>query len=55
MIKSRRMKLAGHVARKGTKRNAHRILVGKAEGKRSVGRPSYRRMDYIKIDLREIG
>jgi hypothetical protein len=39
MIKSRRMKWAGHVARMGKKRNAYRILVGKPEGKRQLGRP----------------
>jgi hypothetical protein len=54
MIKSRRMRLAGHVARKGEKRNAYRILVGKPEGKKPLGRPR-RWVDNIKIDLREIG
>jgi hypothetical protein len=39
MIKSRRMRLAGHVARMREKRNAYRILVGKSEGKRPLGRP----------------
>jgi hypothetical protein len=42
MIKSRRMKLTGHVARMGAKRNAYRILVGKPEGKRLLGRPRRR-------------
>jgi hypothetical protein len=42
MIKSRRMRWAGHVARMGKKRNAYGILVGKAEGKRSLGRPKCR-------------
>jgi hypothetical protein len=37
------------------KRNAYRILVGKPEGKRPLGRPRHRWMDHIKIDLREIG
>jgi hypothetical protein len=46
MIKSRRMRWAGHVARIGTKRNAYRILVGK---------PRCRWVDNIKMDLREIG
>jgi hypothetical protein len=55
MIKSRRMRWAGHVARKGAKRNAYRILVGNPEGKRTLGRPRLRRMDNIKMDLREIG
>jgi hypothetical protein len=42
MIKSRRMRLAGHVARMGEKRNACRIVVGKPEGKRLLGRPRLR-------------
>jgi hypothetical protein len=54
MIKSRRMRWAGHVARMGEKRNAYRILVGKPEGKRPLGRPRRRWMDNIKIDIREI-
>jgi hypothetical protein len=49
MIKSRRMRWTGHVARKGEKRNACRILVGKPEGKRQLGRPR-RRWEDIKID-----
>jgi hypothetical protein len=55
MIKSRRMRWAGHVARMGETRNAYRILVGKPEGKRILGRPRRRWVDNIKIDLREIG
>jgi hypothetical protein len=55
MIKSRRMRWAGHVARMGEKKNAYRILVGKPEGKRPLGRPRRRWVDYIKIDIREIG
>jgi hypothetical protein len=54
MIKSRRMKWAGHVARMG-KRSAYRILVGKPEGKRPLGRPRRRWEDNIRMDLREIG
>jgi hypothetical protein len=54
-IKSRRMRWAGHVARMGAKRNAYRILVGKPEGKRPLGRPRRRWMDNIKMGLREIG
>jgi hypothetical protein len=50
MIKSRRMRWAGHVARMGDKRNAYRILVGKPEGKRSLGRPKCRWLDNIKMD-----
>jgi hypothetical protein len=42
---------AGHVARMGEKRNAFRILVGKPEGKRPLGRPRRRWMDNIKMDL----
>jgi hypothetical protein len=54
MIKSRRMRWAGHVARMGPKMNAYRILVGKPEGKRPLGRPR-RSWVYNKMDLREIG
>jgi hypothetical protein len=43
----------GHVARRREKRNAHRILVGKPEGKRQLGRPRRRWADNIKIDLRD--
>jgi hypothetical protein len=55
MIKLRRMRWAGHVARMGKKRNAYRILVGNPEGKRPLGRPRRRWVDNIKMDLREIG
>jgi hypothetical protein len=55
MIKSRRMRWAGHVARMGEKRNAYRILVGKPEGRGPLGRPRRRWVENIKIDLREIG
>jgi hypothetical protein len=51
MIKSRRMRWAGHIARMGAKRNAYSIPVGK----RPLGRPKRGWMDNIKIDLREIG
>jgi hypothetical protein len=51
MIKSRRMRWAGHVARMGEKRNAYRILVGKPEGKRPLGRPRRRCVDNITMDL----
>jgi hypothetical protein len=53
IIKSRRMRRAGHVARMGEKRNAYRILVGKPEGKRPLGRPRRRWVANIKKDLRE--
>jgi hypothetical protein len=55
MIKSRRMRWAGHVARMGATRNAYRILVGKPQGKRPLRRPRRRWVHNIKIDLREIG
>jgi hypothetical protein len=55
MIKSRRMRWAGHVAQMGEKRNAYRILVGMPEGKRPLGRPRRRWVDNVKMDLREIG
>jgi hypothetical protein len=48
MIKSRRMRWAGHVARMEEKRNAYRILVGKPEGKRPFGRPRHKWVDNIK-------
>jgi hypothetical protein len=54
MIKSRRMRWEGNVARMGETKNAFRILVGKREGKRPLGRPRRRWVDNIKIDLREI-
>jgi hypothetical protein len=54
-IKSRRMRWAGHVARMGEGRNVYRVLVGKPEGKRLLGRPRHRWEDGIKMDLREIG
>jgi hypothetical protein len=50
MIKSRRMKLAGLVARMGEKRNPYRILVGESEGKRPLGRPRRWWVDNIKMD-----
>jgi hypothetical protein len=55
VIKSRRMRWAGHVARMGEKRNAYRLLVGKPEGKRPRGRRRRRWANNIKIDLLEIG
>jgi hypothetical protein len=55
MIKSRRMRWTGHVARMGEKMNAYRILVGNPEGKRPLGRPRRRWVDNIKRDLRVIG
>jgi hypothetical protein len=52
MIKSRRMRWAEHVAPMRAKRNAYRVLVGKPEGKRPLGRRRRRWVDNIKIDLR---
>jgi hypothetical protein len=51
-IKSRRMRWAGHVARMGEGRNVYRVLVGKPEGKRLLGRPRCRWEDGINVDLR---
>jgi hypothetical protein len=55
VIKSRRLRWAGHVARMGEGRGAYRVLVGRPEGKRPLGRPRRRWDDNIKMDLREIG
>jgi hypothetical protein len=55
VIKSRRMRWAGHVARLGEGRGVYRVLVGRPEGKRSLGRPRRRWEDNIKLHLREIG
>ncbi|KAJ4448842.1 hypothetical protein ANN_00233 [Periplaneta americana] len=54
-IKSKRLKWAGHVARMGESRNAYRVLVGRPEGKRPLGRPRCRWEDNIKMDLIEVG
>jgi hypothetical protein len=54
-IKSRRMRWAGHAASMGEGRNVYRVLVGKPEGKRPLGRPRRRWEDGLKLDLREIG
>jgi hypothetical protein len=53
--KSRRMRLAGHVARMGQKRKVYRVLVGKSQGKRPLGRTTRRWEDRIKTDLTETG
>jgi hypothetical protein len=55
IIKSRRMRWTGHAARMGEQMNTYRLLMGKSEGKRSLGRPRHRWMDNIKIYLGEIG
>ncbi|KAJ4445846.1 hypothetical protein ANN_12531 [Periplaneta americana] len=54
-IKSRRLRWAGHVARMGESINAYRMLVGRLEGKRLLGRPRRIWEDNIKMDLREVG
>jgi hypothetical protein len=54
-IESRRMRWAGHVARMGEEKNVYRILIGKPEGKRPLGRIRRRWEDGITMDLREIG
>jgi hypothetical protein len=55
VIKSRRMRGAGHVACMEEGRDVYRVLVGRPEGKRPLGRPRCRWEDNIKMDLREIG
>jgi len=55
VIKSRRMRRAGHVARMGKERGVFRVLVGKPEGKRPLGRPRRRWVDNIRMDLQEVG
>ena len=55
VVKSTRIRWAGHVARMGDGRGVYRVLVGKPEGKRTLGRPRYRWEDNIKMDLREVG
>jgi hypothetical protein len=54
VVKSRRMRWAGHVARMGEGGGVYRILVGKSEGKRPLGRPRRRWEDNIKTDLQEV-
>jgi hypothetical protein len=54
-VKSRRMRWAGHVAHMGGERNVYKVLVGKPEGKRPLGRPRCRWEDGIRTDLGDIG
>jgi hypothetical protein len=54
IIKARRMRWAGHVGRMGENRNAYRLLVGKPEGRRPLGRPKRRWLD-IRMDVVEVG
>jgi len=55
VVKSRRMRWAGHVARMGEGKGVHRVLVGKPEGKRPLGRLRRRWEDNIKMDIWEVG
>jgi len=55
VIKSRRMRWAGHVARMGDERGVYRVLVGKPEGRRPLGRPRLRWVDNIRMHLQEVG
>jgi hypothetical protein len=55
LIKSRRMRWMEHVAHMGEGRNVYRVLVGKPEGKRPMGRPRCRWVDNIKMHLQEVG
>ena len=55
VIKSRRMGWAGHVARMGEERGVYRVLVGKPEGRRPLGRHRCRWVDNIRMDLQEVG
>ena len=54
VIKSRRMRWDGHVACMGEERGVYRVLVGKSEGKRSLGRPRRRWVDNSRTDLQEV-
>jgi len=54
VVKSRRMRRAGHVACMGEQRGVYRVLVGKPEGRRQLGRPRRRWVDYIRTDLQEV-
>jgi hypothetical protein len=55
VMKSRRLRWAGHAARMGVRRGVYRALVGKPEGRRPLGRPRRRWEDNIKMDLQEVG
>jgi len=55
LIKSRRMRWAGHVASMGEERGVYRVLVRKPEGRRPLGRPRRRWLDDIRMDLQEVG
>jgi hypothetical protein len=55
IMKARRMRWTGHVARIGEKRNAYKLLVGKPEGRRPLVRPRRRWLDNIRMDLVKVG
>ena len=55
VIKSRGMRWAGHVAHMGEERRVYRVLVGKLEGRRPLGRPRHKWVDNIRLDLQEVG
>jgi hypothetical protein len=55
IMKLRRVRWAGHVARMGAKRNVYRLFMGKPEGKRPLGRPRHRWVDNIRMGLAEVG
>ena len=55
VLKSRRMRWAGRMARTGEERGVYRVLVGKLEGRRPLGRPRCRWADNIRMDLQEVG
>ena len=55
VIKSGRMRWAGHVVRMGEERGVYRVLLGKREGKRPLGRPRRKWVDNIRMDLQEVG
>jgi hypothetical protein len=55
VVKSRRMRWAGHMERMGEDRGVQRVLVGKHEGRRPLGRPRRRLEDNIKMDFQEVG
>jgi len=55
VIKKRRMRWAGHVEHMGEERGVYRVLVGKPEGRRPLERPRRRWVNYIRIDVQEVG
>ena len=55
VTKSRRMRWAGHVTHMGDERGVYRVLVGKLEGNRPLGRPRHKWVDNIRMDLQEVG